>query len=232
MESGIIYKCTCLKSNKCYIGKTIKDLSLRVRQHLADSKRKRLGHLILYRAFKKYGFSNFKWEVLCECGIDDLNRMEKHYIKELGTIKPSGYNITPGGDGMPLGHKHSEETKRKIGLSKMGNKYWIGRKHTDETKKKMSDSQKGKIFTDEHKKNMSISGYKRKNPTDETKKKMSISSRKKYIVITPDGKRIEVNGLKNFCTEYKKEKLNPCNLNMVANGKRSHHKGYKCIKMP
>jgi len=229
MESGIIYKCTCLKNDKSYIGKTIKDLSLRVRQHLADSKR--LNHLILYRAFKKYGFSSFKWEPIHKCSVDKLDKMEKFYIKELDTMKPNGYNMTPGGDGMPNGYKHSEETKRKIGLSKIGNKNWVDKKHTNETKKKMSDAQKGKSFTEEHKKNLRIA---RKGIvfTEEHKKNIGISGRKKYIVITPDGEKIEVNGLKIFCIEYKKEKLNPCNMNLVASGKRKHHKGYKCIKMP
>lgn len=41
------------------------------------------------------------------------------------------------------GIKHSEETKRKIGLASLGNKYSVGRKLSQETKLKMSIAQKG-----------------------------------------------------------------------------------------
>lgn len=227
---GIIYKCTCLTTNKFYIGKTIKDLEARKKQHIIDSRRDRFQHLILYRAFKKYGIDNFKWEILCECSGKDLNKKEIYYIKELKSLKPDGYNMTTGGDGLPIGHKHTEETKRKIGLSKIGNTNFLGKTHSEETKRKMSEAQKGKIFTEEHKKNLSLS---RKGIvfSKEHLKNMSIVRRKKYIIITPDGEEIFANGLKNFCDSYKKEKLNPCNLSLVASGKRKHHKKYKCIKI-
>lgn len=75
--------------------------------------------------------------------------------------------------------------------------YWIGRKHTDETRKKMSvsrncrlpdsaetrkkksEAMKGKVFSEEHKKNMSeaqkgrVAWNKGKVHSEETKKKMS-----------------------------------------------------------
>ena len=231
MEFGIIYKCTCLTNNKFYIGKTVKKLEDRKRQHIVDSKRYRLRHIILYRAFKKYGLENFKWDVLCVCPEDHLNKVEISYIKQFKSLKPNGYNMTTGGDGRPKGYKVSEETRRKIGLSKIGNKNTFGRKHTEESKKKMSEAQKGKIFTEEHKRNLKKA---RKGIvfSEEHRKNLGISGRKNYIVITPDGREIKVNGLVNFCRDYKEEKLNACNMNLVANGKRKHHKGYKCVKMP
>jgi len=42
------------------------------------------------------------------------------------------------------GKKYSEERKKKIGLSKIGNKYMLGKKHSDETREKMKIS-KSKI---------------------------------------------------------------------------------------
>ena len=38
---------------------------------------------------------------------------------------------------------------------KKGEKRWTGRKHTEESKKKMSESAKGKVFTEEHRKHLS-----------------------------------------------------------------------------
>ena len=41
--------------------------------------------------------------------------------------------------------KHTEETKKKISLKKIGKEgTWTGRKHSEETKKKISEIQKGK----------------------------------------------------------------------------------------
>ena len=54
--------------------------------------------------------------------------------------------------------KHSEETKRKIRLVRLGKRF------TTETKSKMSDSHKGKIHTDETKRKISDT-MKRKRTT-------------------------------------------------------------------
>ena len=40
----------------------------------------------------------------------------------------------------------SEETKKKIGEAKKGNKYMLGKHHTEETKQKMREAMKGKIW--------------------------------------------------------------------------------------
>lgn len=48
-----------------------------------------------------------------------------------------------------LGTKLSEEVKRKMSESKMGNKAWLGKTHSEETKRKMSESAK-KRFNNQH----------------------------------------------------------------------------------
>lgn len=68
---------------------------------------------------------------------------------------PNGYNLTSGGDGQS-GYKHTEESKKKMSL----NNYWLGKegvnkgkKFSDEHKKKLSDLHKGKpnniVYTQE-----------------------------------------------------------------------------------
>ncbi len=60
------------------------------------------------------------------------------------------------------GKVHSVETRRKMSLSKIGNKNMVGKKHTKATKKKMSESRKGNKFslghkqTPEHRRKISI----------------------------------------------------------------------------
>ena len=47
----------------------------------------------------KYGVDNFKVEILKECDtLDELNKWEMYYIKDLNTKYPNGYNLTCGGE--------------------------------------------------------------------------------------------------------------------------------------
>jgi hypothetical protein len=51
----------------------------------------------------------------------------------------------------------TEETKRKIGKSKIGNTYMLGKKHTEESKKLMSEKAKRKFVSEETKQKISES---------------------------------------------------------------------------
>ena len=94
----------------------------------------------------------------------------------------------------PIGHKISEETKRKISKSRKGHKAseetkrkmsealkgkvtWnIGRKHSEETRRKMSISGKGRIFSEEHKRKMlgRVPWNKGKKYSEEHKRNISL----------------------------------------------------------
>ena len=54
------------------------------------------------------------------------------------------------------GKQKSEETKNKMSEAQKGNKYNLGKKHSEESKKKMSEAKKGKKFSEEHKKKLSL----------------------------------------------------------------------------
>ena len=74
------------------------------------------------------------------------------------------------GVGFFSGKKHSDETKKKISLSKMGKCGWpVGHKHTEESKKKISLSKKGVPNPHAVGKKYCLG----KKHSDETKKKMS-----------------------------------------------------------
>ena len=112
---GIIY-CYTSPSGKKYIGQTTdKD---RKSKHLYLCKKG--VDIPFYRAIRKYGIENFKYEILYS--IDDtlenvknkLNEKEEYYIRKFNTYK-NGYNCSYGGEGN-LGFKHSEETKKNISI--------------------------------------------------------------------------------------------------------------------
>lgn len=110
---GVIYKYTS-PSNKVYIGQTINERS-RKNQHKLASKK---DNNYFYKAIRKYGWENFKYEVIIKfrqtADIKKLKRvldkLEKRYIKIYkSNIRSFGYNLNDGGEGN-LGYKHTEET--------------------------------------------------------------------------------------------------------------------------
>jgi len=131
----IIYLITCLITGMQYIGKTTGNLQKRWKRHCYENKCR-----YLYNAIKKYGKENFRVKPIFMCDSEILlNQKEQYYIKLYNTLAPNGYNLTEGGEGGKL----SEETKKKISKSLLGNQYAVGYKHTKETKAKMSLQRQG-----------------------------------------------------------------------------------------
>lgn len=148
-------------SNKSYIGLTM-DFKSRMKDH---SKAK--SDFTISNAIRKYGWDNFKKEILEE--IDNpklLPELEKFYIKKYNTYK-NGYNETLGGEGT-FGYKHTEKTKTLLSENRKGiarskeTKIKIsntlkGTHLSEGTKQKISNSNKGKIFSNKHKQHLSES---------------------------------------------------------------------------
>lgn len=91
-----IYKITNTINNKAYIGKTIRSIEERWREHKQESQRSK--NRPLYRAINKYGVENFSIEQIEECIIDELSDREIYWINVFNTYH-NGYNATYGGDG-------------------------------------------------------------------------------------------------------------------------------------
>lgn len=93
---------------------------------------------------------------------DEAFSKEKELIKFYREQDIHLANMTDGGEGLS-GYIQSEETRKKISKSLIGNKYSLGYKHTNETKQKMSRTRKGRPGPN-----------KGKTASEETKKRMSI----------------------------------------------------------
>ena len=101
-KSGV-YQWTNLNSGFKYIGSSV-NLGKRFKDYfsygyLAGKK------MIIYRAILKYGYANFKLEILEYCAPEECIKREQYYID---TLKPE-YNILKVA-GSSLGYKHTEET--------------------------------------------------------------------------------------------------------------------------
>lgn len=93
-----IYKITNQVNNKAYIGKTLKTIQERWKEHCGDYLKDKCEKRPLYSAMRKYGIDNFIIEQIEECQEDNINERERFWIEYYSTFK-NGYNATLGGDG-------------------------------------------------------------------------------------------------------------------------------------
>lgn len=187
MYCGIIYKYTNLINGKIYVGQTINE-EKRKKYRISCVNSKRSNIQIVEKAIRKYGYENFKYDILekhyyssLEDMYNSLDILEIYYIDKYESyIK--GYNETKGGEGSK-GYKHSQNTKNKIGKAHKGKiiPEWhrkriseknSGRKLTEEHIKQISIKNSGKHFSKEHRDKIS-KGRKGIIISEETRKKMS-----------------------------------------------------------
>ena len=145
-----IYKATNNITEESYIGYAVDGLEDRKCDHKRAANRG--DSVYFHRAISKYGLDNFRWIIL-EQGVFDFEILKKlaiYWIKEFGTKRPNGYNLTDGGDGT-LGYKQSKEHRKKLSEAHKGKKL------SEETRKKMSEA--------------------KKNMSDETKRKIGEASK-------------------------------------------------------
>lgn len=97
------------------MGQTKKALHIRIKEHLKPS-----SNMLISRALRKYGKDNFTWTVIAESNdLNEINKLEAHYIDKCDSLKPNGYNLHTGGNN----HITMEETKRKLSEKSKGKHY-------------------------------------------------------------------------------------------------------------
>lgn len=117
-----IYKIVNLTTGKIYVGQTVSHIlnhkryrpyghEGRFRCHISEafSKKKNQSHF-LNNAIRKYGADDFVVELIECCEINKSDEREIHYIKELNSLYPNGYNLKNGGNVFT----HSDESKKRV----------------------------------------------------------------------------------------------------------------------
>ncbi len=103
---------------------------------------------------------------------------------------------------------HSEETKKKIGLAHIGNKWNLGKKLSEEAKRKIGDKNRGRKHTEEQNRKHSEMLTGRKNPhagvkrSDEAKKKIAEYQKTKNVSIETR-KKLSIANSGSNCTFWK-----------------------------
>jgi group I intron endonuclease len=139
MFIGVIYRVTS-PSNKKYYGQTTSKFEARKKSHYKDAFIRQLQGSF-QRSLRKYGWDNFKWDIIETYENDDkielvkiLNDRELFWIKKDLTYLPEfGYNMKIG----PSYGFHNDECKDKIRQT------LLGVEHTEERKHNQSLSQIG-----------------------------------------------------------------------------------------
>lgn len=173
---GKIYRITCAKSDKIYIGQTTCGyLSERLSGHFYFAEHGGKTHFA--NAIRLYGRESFKIEEIEECSMEDLNDRERFWIKKFSSnIKEFGYNMSEGGDGGR--NSLSDEVRAKISKTKSGvstgpcsperrkaisiAKKAKGYKHSPETLDKIKEKRNAYVLTDKHKLSISLGMSKNK----------------------------------------------------------------------
>ena len=133
-------------NNKKYIGITKQRPTTRWKKGIGYKKSP-----LFWNAIQKYGWNNFEHIILfSKITKEEAEQKEKALIKKYQSNKREyGYNVQKGGGITSIseltkyklkttntGKHHTEETKRKMSLSHIGNNKCLGYKHTEQTKEK------------------------------------------------------------------------------------------------
>lgn len=102
-----VYSITNTINGKIYIGSTTTNFRHRYLQYKSGFLRKLDNQPVLYRAFRKHGFENFTFEVLCITDRENTLEMEQFYIN-----KGTDYNSCLVA-GSLSGFKHSKTSKTR-----------------------------------------------------------------------------------------------------------------------
>lgn len=163
---GYIYIATNKTNGKQYVGQTRRSVEERIKKHLRED-------TYFANTLRKYGLDNFRiWKIVY--AQKDLSCWEEYFIKKLNTIRPSGYNLTNGGESpkwCEYSKKKMSDTRIRKGLAKGNKNPMFNRQHTEEAKRKQKESKMGEknpMFGRYGEKNPNW----RKHPSEETRKKM------------------------------------------------------------
>lgn len=142
---AIVYLAKNRITGKCYVGVTGRGLTVRKRHHERDAARHVDSSPWFHAAIRKYGPAAFDWTIIATFSSIELALIGE--AKAIEERRPE-YNILAGG----------------LGAS--------GRKWTDEQRACHSAQRKGIVFSDEHRRNLSLAHVGKKQSAETIEKRL------------------------------------------------------------
>lgn len=218
-----IYKITNKINGNFYIGQSI-DIQRRFTEHKTPH-----GKMTSIKlAIKKYGKENFKFEVIEECKVEELDAKEIYWIAKL---KPQ-YNRSAGGSGS-TSHYVSEQTKEI--LSTKNKLYWakLSTEEKEKICKRLTGPPKGHAVSKETKEKLRRCNLGKKQSKETIEKRKATIRRKKEcgFVQRNNGHKkkvrcIETNQIYNSIKEAGEYfSVDPSSISGVLTGKYKTCKG-------
>ena len=98
-SSYIIYLITCTKCKKQYVGLTTTQLKTRINHHRSNIFCKKTIYLCRHFNFSDHSVHNLSVQVIDKAytkTLQELQKLERYWIKTLNTLQPRGLNCSPG----------------------------------------------------------------------------------------------------------------------------------------
>ena len=130
---GEIYVAECTINGLKYVGQAHKYMG----QHMVPygSLKRWIGHCSdalntkkrayeyeIHKAIREHDRDAFEVTKICDCRLEDMDKLEQFYIKEFNTLHPNGYNMTEGGSTgkhCALANKKNRENLNPISLKNL-----------------------------------------------------------------------------------------------------------------
>lgn len=158
-----IYKAIHRETGMSYVGSAV-DLWRRRLHHKSLSLRG--SSMVFHRAIQKFGWEMFDFVVLEECSKDDLQIREDFWIRTLNTASCDGFN-TCSKSACKNGFTLEDSTRARMSIAHKG------KVRSEEHRKNLSESLKGRKLSLEHRQKLKLRP--KRNLSDETKLKLSLA---------------------------------------------------------
>jgi group I intron endonuclease len=204
MEKSGLYVIINRINGKRYFGSAQVSLWKRWREHKRQLSKNIHDNPHLQDAWNLYGEETIYFESMFNCPSDQCLYFEQILLDMWWDGGVNCYNIAKDAEACMKGRKHSDETRKKLSKSHIGQIPWNkGKKTTEEVKEKLRKANTGKKHTQEHKNKIGRSQKGKKNSPEAIKKLREIAINDGRRPPSQSGKKRDAETLEKMSNSHK-----------------------------